>query len=60
MCHKSNYYLGTALLISSQLPFEQRTFFIKCTGRLDQLFGLFRHYFAFSLHIEDFFHQSSF
>ena len=32
-CHKSNRYLSNTLLSSTQLPFEQRTCFIKCEGR---------------------------
>jgi len=48
------------LLSSIQLPFEQRRCFIKCEGRLGQFLGQFRHYKTFSLHSQEFFHQSSF
>jgi len=38
-CHKSNFYLRTKLFPSIPLPFQQRTFFIKCKGRLDRFLG---------------------
>jgi len=33
-CHKSNFYLWTAIFPSIQLPFEHRTCFIKCEDHL--------------------------
>ena len=38
-CHKSNFYLQTELFPSVPLPFQQRTFFIKCKGRLFRFLG---------------------
>src|SRR6218665_2576817 len=59
-CHKSNFYLQTELCPSIPLPFQQRTFFNKCNGRLYRFLGLFRQFLKFSLHSKDFFHHSSF
>src|SRR6218665_1206691 len=72
MCHKSNFYLRTELLPSIPHPFQQRTFFIKCKGRLDKFFGLLSSLFyvfttplrllsSFQLLVNnELFHQSSF
>ena len=72
-CHKSNFYLLTELFPSIQLPFQQRTFFIKCKGRLIRsIFGLISSFFnvfatqkrflsPFQLLVNNaLFHQSSF
>src|SRR6218665_1516844 len=40
-CHKSNFYLQTELFPSIPLPFQQRTFFIKCKGRLYRFWANF-------------------
>src|SRR6218665_3462777 len=60
MCHKSNFYLQTELCPSIPLPFQQRTFFNKCKGRLYRFLGQFRQFLTFALHSKDFFHHSSF
>src|SRR6218665_1318304 len=59
-CHKSNFYLQTELCPSITLPFQQRTFFNKCKGRLYRFLGQFRQFLTFSLHSKDFSHHSSF
>ena len=56
-CHESSFYLSTALLSSIQIPFEERTCFIKCEGPLGQFFVIMKRFFLLS---QEFFHQSSF
>src|SRR6218665_1966050 len=59
-CHESNLYLRTTLFSSILLPSENLN---KYEGHLDQfrsILGSFHHYFPFSLHNHNFFHQSSF